>query len=272
MSVIPSTAPAAEETPVTPEVPVQDPASSRHFAALAKKERMIHKEREALKTERAAIELEKARIAELDAKYGNKPKSPREALTRYGFSYRDATDYELNDGQPTAEQIAREAQEEIKRFREEQAEAKKKATEEQATRSKAELEAVKQEFRVEIGEFINGAPEEYEMIKFHEAEEVVYHTVEEHYNRTGRLLSIPEAANLVENYLEKKLEVLKATKKFAKTRPGEPQQPQSGTSRQQEPSASTRTLDNSRSASTPTLITNPRVEDERMKRALAALG
>lgn len=268
-------APVVPPVPATPETPVAPPipdTAARHFSALAKKERALVKEREAFKAERQAFEAEKKKIAELESKYGAKAGSPREALQRYGFSYKDATDFELNDGAPTAEQIAREAQSEVARLREEQAFAQKQAAEIAAKHAEDEKLAVQQEFRDEIKEFVVAKAEDYELIQFHDAYEVVYHTVEANFKKTGRLLSIPEACQMVEKFLEKRVADLTSTKKFAKLRSGDPQPTEGGPSRKSEAPAPTRTLDNSYTSSTPTLSASPRVEADRIKRALAALG
>lgn len=282
MSVVPSPSPeipaaavpVAEGTPETPPPAEPKPQEqlARHFAALSKKEKALFRQQEALKAEKAAIAADKARIAELEAKYGARPATPKEALERYGYSYRDATEYELNDGAPTAEHLARQAQEEVKKLREEQAAREQRQAEEATKRAQAEREEVIQEFKGEIQSFVTDKAEEYELIKFHEAYEVVYHTIEEHYARTGKLLSIPEGANMVEKYLEKRMDELSSTKKFAKKRQqGDPPAPESGFGSKPEATAQRRTLDNTVTSSTPTLIKTPRVEEDRMKRALAAL-
>lgn len=264
--------PAPAEVPAAPVVSEQQQNMARHFAALSKKEKMIFREREAIKAEKAALAAERARIGEIEAKYGVRPSTPKEALERYGFNYRDATEYELNDQAPTAEHIARQAQEEVKKLREEHAERMRLEAEAQAKRAEEEKAQVIQEFKSEIQSFVEDKADDFELIKFHEAYEVVYHTIEQQYAETGKLLSIPEGANIVEKYLEKKMADLQATKKFAKTRQGDPPAPESGF-RSQSQTAPRRTLDNTvTSSSSPTLVKSPQVEEDRMKRALAALG
>ncbi len=256
----------------TPEVaPKPQDNVSRHFAALAQKEKRLVREKQALAAEKAALVTERAKIAELEAKYGQRPASPREALERYGYDYKTATEFELNDGAPTAEFLARQAQAEVQKLREEQAARDQRGAQEAAQRAEQEKAEVIEEFRGEIQSFVADKAEDFELIKFHEAYDVVFHTIEEHYSRTGKLLSIPEGANIVEKYLEKKMSELQTTKKFAKTRQGDPPAPESGFSRQTEIPAQRRTLDNTVTASTPTLVKSSRVEDDRMKRALAAL-
>jgi hypothetical protein len=283
MSVVPTpsplvpVAPVPVETEAPPETPpqaAQAPADqvSRQFAALSKKEKALYRQQEALKAERAALQAEKAEAEALKAKYGAKPANPREALERYGFDYKTATEFELNDGAPTAEFLARQAQAEIQKLREEQADREKRQQQESLQRAEQEKAQVVQDFKVEIQDFVAEKADDFELIKFHEAYEVVYLTIEQHYQKTGKLLSIPEGANIVEKYLEKKARELQGLKKFATTRePGQPPQPESGFSRQPTVPAQRRTLDNTVTSSTPTLVKNPQVEDDRMKRALAAL-
>lgn len=285
MSVVPVTAaqvlentPAAAPAVVAPPKegdpasPAQDPSIARQFAALSKKEKALFREREALKAEKAALVADRARVAEIEARYGTKPKTPREALERYGYDYKQATEFELNDGSPTAEFLARQAQEDVAKLRQEQADRDKKAAEDATKQAEDAKAEVITEFQDEIRSFIDDKAEEYELIKFHDASGVVFSTVEEHYSKTGKLLSIPEAANMVEKYLEKRLDDLQNVKKFAKRRQAEPQPPEpSGQSRQPD-TAQRRTLDNTVTSSMPTLVRSPRVEDDRMARALAALN
>lgn len=270
----PGTPPETPETPPPAAAEKQEDRLSKQFGVLSKKEKMLFRQGEALKAERAAFEAEKARVAAIEAKYGARPSTPREALERYGYDYKTATEFELNDNAPTAEFLARQAQDQVRRLEESLAARDRKEKEDQIARAEQEKTEVVQDFKTEIQEFITEKAEEYELIKFHNAYDSIYQTIEQHYAKTNRLLSIPEAANIVEKFLEKQLDDLQATKKFAaKTRPqGDPPTPESGFGRQTPATAQRRTLDNTVTSSTPTLVTNPRIEDDRMKRALAALG
>jgi len=63
-------------------------------------------------------------------------------------------------------------------------------------------------FKNEINEYVDSNLEKYELIKANEANELVYDVIEEHYNDSGRILDIEEAAQAVENYLEEEAEKL----------------------------------------------------------------
>ena len=60
----------------------------------------------------------------------------------------------------------------------------------------------------EIDAFVNSKPEQFELIQANEAKDVVYDVIEEHYNETGKILDIEEAAQAVESYLEEEAEKL----------------------------------------------------------------
>ena len=49
---------------------------------------------------------------------------------------------------------------------------------------------------------------QYELIQANEANDIIYDVIEEHYNETGRILDIEEAAEAVESYLEEEAEKL----------------------------------------------------------------
>src|SRR4051812_31640163 len=180
----------AVETPPVAETPKKKPHVARQFAALTKKERLIYREREALKAKMAEIEAREAKAAELERKYGAKPGNPREALERYGFDYKTATEFELNNGEPTADFIAREAHAEIKKLRQEQAEREKQSAENASNQAETEKAQLVQEFKDEIKAYSQEKADDCELINFYDAHEVIYHYIEKHYKETGKLLSV----------------------------------------------------------------------------------
>jgi hypothetical protein len=270
---VPTPPPSApvEAPKAAPEAPKEEPKPiSREFQVLARKEQALQREREKLKAELQSFEAEKARIADLEKRYGQKPKSPLEALERYGFTYKDATDFELNDNQPTAEHLARQAIERAnqleKSFEEREADRVKKAAEEQQTAYQAYLE----EFKGAISEFVTKNSDDFELTKLFNAEPLIYNTIESYFAEHKKVLSIKEAADLVEKHCEELMEGYRASKKF-KTHTA-PKPADKASPKDQEPQ-SRRTMNNDQfTSSTPTLVSSPKVEEDRIKRALAALG
>ena len=76
-------------------------------------------------------------------------------------------------------------------------------------REEAEVEAkyenAKHNFMSEIENAV-ASDEKYELINSSNGEELVYNVIEEHYNETGNILEIDEAAQAVEEYLEAEVE------------------------------------------------------------------
>ena len=56
---------------------------------------------------------------------------------------------------------------------------------------------IQDNFQEEIGSFVS--QNEYELINASEANGLVYDVIEEHYNDTGRILDMKEAADAVDN-------------------------------------------------------------------------
>lgn len=257
-------------TEVAPEAPKAEEAPkavSKEYQLLLNREKALQRAREQLKAEKDAIEAEKQRVKELEDKYGKKPKSPREALERYGWSYKDATDWELNEGNPTPEAIARQAVSAVEELRREQEAQARRAAEDAAKAAQAQQEAIINDFKQAISDYIDQEADSCEMIKLFDAKNLVYDTVEAYFSEHGKVLSIKEAAALVEKYFEDRSEQYLSSKRYQAKQPKKEPAQQVGTPKQ-EP----RTLSNAiASSSTPTML-QPHVEADRIKRALAALG
>jgi hypothetical protein len=259
-----------------PPPPAKPEAIAPQFSVLARKEAALQRKREELKAERAALDAEKAEAQALKERYGTKPKSPREALERYGFDYKAATEYELSDGVPTPEGVARATvAEEIAAFRKEQEELQQKQLQDQLAAQQAQAEETLSAFKEEIGLFVKGKPTEYELISIFNAENLIYDTVEEYFHKHKKALSIKEAADLVEKYCGEQAELYEKSARYKAKhgqadpapKPGEGK-PNITATRE---AAQRRTLSNDLTTSTPSLV-SPRVEADRMSRALAALN
>lgn len=266
-----------EQTAQTPEEPVVVDApkesAAQRFAFLAKKESALQKQRaeiksakEAMDAQRAEIEKMRQEIEAVKSKRGSYRTNPLSLLEENGLTYKELTDYILNNNTVSTESQIKAIQDRLdeteKRREQEKLEAQKRA-EEQAKEREAQ---VIQEFRSEISSFIKAKAETFELTALYDGSDLVYDTVEEYFNKTGKVLSIPEAVELVEKYFESQVEKAAKTKKLS-SKLAAPSKPQDDT-RQPAP---TRTLSNTKyTSSTPSLV-SPKVESDRMARAMAAL-
>ena len=263
-----------EQAPVeqaqTPEPKAAEDArkpASAAFSTLAKKERMLVQQQQKLMAEKA--ELEKLR-QDIEAYKGVKSKAkmdPIKFLEESGLSYEELTQFVINGGKPGPDAYVSEVKSELEKFKEEVAGK-------EAARLQAEKEALEAQnaqiiadFKDSVMGFLSDNKEKYELIDLYNAQDLVFSTIEQHFETTQKIMTKEEAAQLTEEYLEK--EVIKAsqTKKLqSKLAPTPAPQEQKGFSTQQ-----TKTLSNDLISSAVPSTLSPKTESDRLKRALAAL-
>ena len=277
-----SAAPAegqGETVEAAPEVPKVGEGANR-FAFLAKKEAALVRQRQELKAQMEALNSQKSELdklrQEIESVKGRRSgykANPLAALEDAGLSYKELTDYILNNEKITPEQKLAALEEKFEskiQAMEKQRDEERRLAHERAEQERAAREAATiAEFKNEIGSYVSKHKETYELTNLYDSSDLVYDTVEAYYEQSGKVLSIPEACELVEKYLEKQVEKSLQTKKLAsrlnKPQPAEPA-PKSA-----DPSTPRRSLNNQTyTSSTPTVV-SPKVENDRMARAMAAL-
>lgn len=259
---------AASPAAPSPEKKPDEMASK--FAALAKKERLARLAQLNLKQKEAALAKKEQELLERENKWESEFKEkPLEAIKRRGYSYEDITKAALNDGKFEPATEIKGVKDEIARLRQEQADKEKQAAESaRANEEKASQQAIS-DFKERIGQHLEGNAEKYELTKLYDASELVFSIVEEHFARTQKVLSIDEACGLVEQYIEDQLErTSKESKKFqAKYLAAKKAEDD-----KKDPKPSTTTLSNNLNTSAAPSLLPAKTEDDRLKRALAALG
>tara|TARA_R100000664_G_scaffold18085_1_gene27085 strand:- start:887 stop:1759 length:873 start_codon:yes stop_codon:yes gene_type:complete len=188
---------------------------SRKFAALSRREKEIRAKE---------AEYDK-RIAELEERlgsFGKKPepepelpieyrlkKDPLRALEDIGLSYDKLTELALNDGKLTPEMQMRLMREELEGgYKKKFEELENRLLEKERSDEQRRYDDIQRGFQNEIEDFVESNPDRYELIQANEANDIIYDVIEEHYNDTGRILDIEEAAEAVESYLEEEAEKL----------------------------------------------------------------
>jgi hypothetical protein len=242
--------------PVKREVPGAD-----RFAALAKKERALQQQAQALKAQQA-------KVAEYEEIRKQAATNPLKLLESLGLSYEQITQFMLNGQKPTAELEIQSVKQQLEQFKQEQVsreEAAKKAQEDQA---RAAYQQTLSDFSQEVTDFVKSNSETYELTSMYQGESIVQATIEQHFNQTKRIMSIKEASDLVEKYFEEQVAAAQKTKKFqAKQTPKEESQPK----REQAAKQSTPTISNELTSSAPSLLP-AKTEQDRLNRAMAALN
>ena len=198
----------------------QDKFASK-FAALSRKEK-------ALRDKEAEYESKFEEMERRLAEYENKSQEPEvdweqllrrdplKALEEVGLGYDKLTELALNDGKLTPDMQLAAMREEIENdYRRKFEELEGRLTEKEQAEQEAYYNSVQENFQNEISNFVEQNQDKYELIEASDANELVFDVIEEHYNETGRVLDIEEAADAVESYLEEEAGKLMKLKKLS---------------------------------------------------------
>jgi hypothetical protein len=190
-----------------PQEGSQDQFASK-FAALSRKEKAL-RDREA--EYEARFEDMQHRLSEYENQSSEPDvdwesmlrNDPLGALEEVGLGYDKLTELALNDGKLTPDmQLAAMREEMENEYRRKFEDLENRLTEKEQAEESAYYDSVQNNFQEEIGSFVAQNPEKYELIEASSANDLVFDVIEEHYNETGSILDIEEAADAVENYLE----------------------------------------------------------------------
>lgn len=198
-------APKAEDKTESEEAE-QDPRMSARFAALAKKERtLVQKEKEL----RTHFDQREQRLKNFEVAWGKAKENPMLVFQELGLTLDDLATFVLNDNQPTEASKVKQIEAKL---------AAMEAAEEQAKVSaqQAQVQQTINNFRYDIRNVVNANTDKYELVHVHGAYEDVLNVVDYHLRETGQLLSIDQAAEMVEKYLTTEAEKILKAKKFAK--------------------------------------------------------
>ena len=213
-----------EEVKIDEPIEQEEDQFSKKFAALSRKEKAM-RERED-QYSRKIEDLER-RLEEMNRKPEPEKnpeiplewrlkQNPLKALEEMGLGYDQLTELALNDGKLTPDlqmQLIRSELENDYKSKFEELENRLQEREEAETEAK--YENAKHNFMSEIESAV-ASDEKYELINSSNGEELVYNVIEEHYNETGNILEIDEAAQAVEEYLEAEVEKMLKLEKVSR--------------------------------------------------------
>lgn len=216
--------PKAEET-----APKVDDKLASKFAALTRKERALREQQNQLKKQQAEIEQLRKQFDERgssEKSLADRLKSePLKVLSEAGLTFEDLSQIVLNEGNPTPEMLIKRTRDEIEsKYTKELEELKRSMIEKEKAAEEAKVDAVKQQYMAELTEYVN-SNEKYELIRANDSVQLVYDVVEAFYQESGKVLSLQEAADQVESYLEDEAKKIFELKKFKQTSPKQDQQP-----------------------------------------------
>lgn len=244
-----------EET--APEVDQEDIFASR-FAALTKKEKKLVEER-------AKIKEYETKIKEYES---IKEQGIAKALETFGFSIDDVINYALGEDA----ELVKEPVDPNQQLREEFEAYKKSVEEKELEAQKARQEAQEREInqaidshKQSIADLLSQNADKYELIVTQGQQELVWEVTEAHFNKTGEILSVEQASDMVENHLEKEVEKFLKLKKFNKQPVKE--EPVKDTAKSIQTNYSSKTLTNSQTPTSRVTYEVPKDRDDSLKKA-----
>lgn len=186
----------------------------------AKEDRVSSKLELLIRREQAAFERErfaKQREAELEEKlkrvsaFEETKTNPKKALEMLGLTYDQLTQSMLQDGEVPPQVEIQRLRDELGRYKKEQSDKEDQTLQNQKRlQAETEQKAIS-DFKEEINQYVVDNVSRYELTKFEQASELVFDVIDEHYKRTvdpqtgvGKVMSVKEACDKVEEHLEKK--------------------------------------------------------------------
>lgn len=242
-----------------------DPNTDSKLRYLAKREREIFRRQQQIKQYESGL-TQKAKEAEAYlAEKAKAKENPVEALKALGWSYDQITNFMLNDNKRTPEMIATEARQEVENLRKEQQEKEKQSLEQQKQLAIQEQQSVINNYKAQVGQYLDQNADKYETLNSVGEQELVFSIIEENFLKNQTILSTQEAADIAEKYYDSIIEgALKAKKWQSRLKP---QDQPTQTKAKEDPGF---TLTNGM-ASASSNVSQAKSEEDRMKRAMAAL-
>jgi hypothetical protein len=268
----PSAAPEAAVEPAVEAKPAVDKVSqeraSTRFAALARKEAEVFRKSQAIRQQQAELARQAEELKAFQAARQQAKLNPLDALKQLGLTYDELTEFVLNDNKPTPSAEVQSVRQEIEEFKRQAAEERRRAEEQQKSMLLEEQQRVVEAFREEVNDYVSQHSETYELTALYGGANLVSEVIEEHFRQSGKLMSIPEAAKLTEEYYEDLARKAQATKKFAATqqKATPPQVSSQGTVPKLGP-----TLTNDLTVTAAARAQSPRTDAERIAAAMARL-
>jgi uncharacterized protein YaaR (DUF327 family) len=233
---------------------VEDENFSRKFTALSKREADLRKREDELKARNAGYSSvdEYKKLAKTNV---------QKWLEETGVSFDEITEYYLNGAQNKDPKVL-EVEEKLTKL-------EKQILEKEEQAAELERRTAVANYKSNQKAHIDSKASEYELIAATNNYDLVYDVTKQHFDKTGKILTHDEAAQMVENYLEKEVDkVLKASKiknKFSNT-------PKTETGAKTEQAKETiKTLNNSMTSSAASPSSKPLSREESLERVASML-
>jgi len=187
------------------KVVAQDPDDkfASKFAALSRKERQIQQKEAEFKSLQRQIDEERNTYKAFLDKKSKAKENPLAWLEEAGLSYDEITEHVLRDGKLPGDHKLTSIEQKLAELEKREADRIKESAEKRAAQ---QIDS----YKSDIKKFVNEKADDFELINAFNQHEVVYSVIEQHFNdptnSDKKLLSIQEASEIVEKYLETQVE------------------------------------------------------------------
>lgn len=260
-------------TTTTQDVKPDDRMSGKLEILIKREQQALYKERQ-VKDMEATLQAKLKQIEEFESVKGGNWKKALELL---GTDYDKLSQSILKDGEIPPEVGMKKLEDEISGLKKQRELDLERETEnKKQLQLQAETQAI-DSFKTEINTYLSDNKARYELIDFEAQQDLVFSIIDENYTRTldqatgiGKVMSIKEAADKVEEYLEKKYDKAKQVSKIKTLWGSLPKQAQETLAKQSQGqfTQKPKTLTNQMSV-TPQTKPNRPPEEERVKGILA---
>ena len=140
---------------------------------------------------------------------------PAGVAKEIGMDYGNWTSQILNNGEATADQKINALVDEIQDLRNDAQQEREKTRQQAVERLNSEALNTVQQFRSEIDSYLGGNAEKYAGITAMGLNSLVYDLIRGHFQSQGKLLSVTEASDILEESVVNAVEKFTASKKWA---------------------------------------------------------
>lgn len=269
-TAIPPVDPAAPPAALEPN---KEEAMSPKLAIIARKERaLVQKQQEFLKQQQEWQKEREAMKAELEAERSKRSlwkEDPDKALEELGWDYDRLTERKINGGGLTPKDLEKKMEERFKSYEERMAEEKATLEKAQQEAQEKQQQKIIDDFKEDLKGHLKTNAEKYKLSNlFDNDAELLYQTIDAYYEANGKILSNEEASDLVEKYFVKLYEdAQKALTPKEQAKLDEEKKSLGVVDKKPTQTTLTNDMNNVAGAS----FLSPKTEEDRMRRAMAAL-
>jgi len=172
---------------------------AKKFSQLSKKEAQIRAREAEMEAKYKPMNEELSKYKEISQLKQYAKSNPMAVLKHFDLTYDDLVNFQLQGGESNPNVSYKELE---RKMQEQQAMLEEKLAQQRKSEEETQKSRAVDNYKRNIDSFIRENANDYELINYKGARDVVFQTIEEHYNKHKVELSFKEACDAVEKYFE----------------------------------------------------------------------